>query len=492
MNNLSLILGGPGCGKTTRLLNIVMGHLSEGIGSEEIAFVTFTKSAATEAQERAAEKFSLDPETDLPWFRTIHSLAYKQLSLTRDEIMDQRDWIEFVDLVDERLTGTFETEDGLIVIGGREIGDKMLRLVDYAATTLQALWDVYHEVNEPVDWHRLQRFASALQFYKSDSGKLDFSDMLLRYREIGNPVPVRIAVIDEAQDLTPAQWAVVRKAFGFAERVYISGDDDQAIYSWAGADVPQFLNLSRTPEVLPVSHRLPRDVHTFAQTIAQRISSRYAKPFRPTDRAGTVEFHNTPDAVDIREPGRWFLLARNSHMLSRLEEIVRDYGIPYTKRGRSAVVKWEIEAIRLWTNRAGLSFTAQQVKTLCKARNEAPPQLHESKLYRLADLGWSGDQRGWDRALSTIPPHRQSFYEAAETRGEDLLAEPRIRIETIHGVKGGEADHVLMMTDMSTRTMESFHANPDNEHRVFYVGATRALQSLHIVLPQSDQFYPID
>src|SRR3954464_13673202 len=98
MNNLKLVLGGPGCGKTTRLLDIVAEEMRGGIPASSIAFVTFTKAAAEEAKEREGALFALDP-TDLPWFRTIHSLAYARLGIGRDDVMDRRDWKEFGDIV---------------------------------------------------------------------------------------------------------------------------------------------------------------------------------------------------------------------------------------------------------------------------------------------------------------------------------------------------------------------------------------------------------
>ena len=59
---MKLILGGPGCGKTTRLLGIVQEELARGVPSDEIAFVAFTKAAAEDAKRRAAETFGLDPK----------------------------------------------------------------------------------------------------------------------------------------------------------------------------------------------------------------------------------------------------------------------------------------------------------------------------------------------------------------------------------------------------------------------------------------------
>ena len=58
-----------------------------------------------------------------------------------------------------------------------------------------------------------------------------------------------------------------------------------------------------------------------------------------------------------------------------------------------------------------------------------------------------------------------------------------IRITTIHAAKGGEADNVMLLTDMSQRSKEALDNEPDDEHRVFYVGATHAKQALHIIDP---------
>jgi DNA helicase-2/ATP-dependent DNA helicase PcrA len=69
-------------------------------------------------------------------------------------------------------------------------------------------------------------------------------------------------------------------------------------------------------------------------------------------------------------------------------------------------------------------------------------------------------------------------------RGVKLSQPPRIRLSTIHGAKGGEADHVLLLMDLSPKFAKEYARNPDNVHRLFYVGITRAKQTLHLVLPK--------
>ena len=68
--------------------------------------------------------------------------------------------------------------------------------------------------------------------------------------------------------------------------------------------------------------------------------------------------------------------------------------------------------------------------------------------------------------------------------GEELNQEPRILLSTIHGVKGGEADNVVLLTDLSKNTQSNYERYPDDENRLFYVGATRTKNHLHIVRPK--------
>ncbi len=81
------IFGPPGTGKTTKLLNMVDQALSNGVNPQDIAFLAFTRKAAAEAKERAAKRFDLDPDTDLFYFRTLHSLTYKMLNLKEKDLM---------------------------------------------------------------------------------------------------------------------------------------------------------------------------------------------------------------------------------------------------------------------------------------------------------------------------------------------------------------------------------------------------------------------
>ena len=68
---------------------------------------------------------------------------------------------------------------------------------------------------------------------------------------------------------------------------------------------------------------------------------------------------------------------------------------------------------------------------------------------------------------------------------------PRINLSTVHKSKGGECDNVVLMTDLSRANSEEMEIDSDDTNRVFYVGATRAKQSLHIINPQQERGFII-
>ncbi len=486
--NLNLILGGPGCGKTTRLIELVKENLATGTSASRIAFVAFTKAAAEEAKSKAAEAFSLNPANDLPWFRTIHSLAFAKLGLTRDDVMGKKDWREFSEFTGYPLTGSADPLSS--IMPQDRIGDQMLRIIDYAeatGSTLQAAWEIF----EPTfDWWTLEQFAAMLKEFKDSVGKVDFADMLTMFPENCNPLEVDLAIIDEGQDLTHSQWNVVNHAFSKAKKVYIAGDDDQAIYKWAGADVERFLNLSENPEILPISHRLPKTVHSLAERISSRITHRYTKHFLSTEREGSIEHHMEPYNIDFSD-GTWLLLARSNYMLFQLESHLKESGIYYSTARGNSVAASEVAAIKLWEDvRAGKRQEAlpHEVKNLFKCLDRKPPVIRNNKPIPVLDLNISFDKI-WHEALIGIEENKREYYISCLRRGEKLLEKPRVRIETIHGVKGAEADNVMIMTDISARTERGFQQEPDNEHRVFYVAVTRAKRNLHIVAPQTSMSY---
>ena len=90
----TIILGPPGTGKTTTLLNLVDDFLRAGTDIKKIGYFSFTRKAAQEAVSRAEKKFKIDSD-QIPHFRTLHSLAFRMLGAKKEQVMDVADYRDF-------------------------------------------------------------------------------------------------------------------------------------------------------------------------------------------------------------------------------------------------------------------------------------------------------------------------------------------------------------------------------------------------------------
>jgi len=243
---INIILGPPGTGKTENLLRIVDRELKDGTHPSAIAFVSFTTKATDEARNRAKLKFNLTDD-DLPYFSTLHAFGKRQLGMTHAEVMGAQDYKTFA--IDYGVDLNFVSQDwedtGIIYTD-----NKFLRIINKARVKKMEVQEYYNKYNLDVAWPELSRAYRSLEDYKEKNYKHDFTDMLSTYIESG-PIPkLDVVIVDEAQDLNNLQWEMCEKMWQNAKRVYISGDDDQAIFRWAGADIEHLINMKGNVEVL--------------------------------------------------------------------------------------------------------------------------------------------------------------------------------------------------------------------------------------------------
>ena len=93
-----------------------------------------------------------------------------------------------------------------------------------------------------IERNTLYLLSEELKRFKKEKGLKDFTDLLEDFINKRNYNKFKVIFIDEAQDLSLLQWEMVRKIWSRAEKTYIAGDDDQAIFKWAGADVDHLLH----------------------------------------------------------------------------------------------------------------------------------------------------------------------------------------------------------------------------------------------------------
>lgn len=489
---MRLILGGPGTGKTTRLLDIMAEEIERGTPPDRIAFVSFTKKAAHEARERAVEKFGLDHD-DLPFFRTLHSLSYAQSGSSRSEVMNDAALKEFGELVGVAFSRV--VSDCVLAVGSD--GDKALQVMSYAHATRSSLFEAWHATGEAIEWFTLEYLAKSYEHYKQDTNRVDFSDMLDRYVANCDPLDVDTVIIDEAQDLSTSLWRVADHMFANARSKIVAGDDMQSIFQWAGADVGRFLSLTDEPEVLPISYRLSREVFDLANDIAARVAHKYEKDWRPSDHDGSVEHASYNEALDYSS-GSWMILARSAYFLKEFKDRVRYEGYAFATNKGSSVDEDEVKAILAYEHlRKGGDVGASMLKFISEfmGHNRLRKLPGGDRMYTALDVhrdhGFDIEGTPWFDALLTIGDEQRQYYQAILRNGDKLTGKPRIYIGTIHSVKGGEADNVALLTDITYRTRCGMDVRPDDEHRVFYTAITRTKKHLHIVDPATPEFYRV-
>ena len=494
-----LILGPPGTGKTTTLMNIIESLLEKGVKPDEIGFISFTKKATAEARDKARNRFGFSAD-DLPYFRTIHSLAFRQLGLSRQQVMQHNHYQELADEVGVEITGRNTGEDGTLT--GMAKGDKLRFLEGMARIRCVPLKQQWEEAaDDDIGWYELDHFARSLMEYKNEMGLIDYTDMLEEMRTTGFCPKLKALLVDEAQDLSKLQWQVVERLMKHAEQVYIAGDDDQAIFRWAGADIDYFIGLDADVRVLDQSYRIPSVVHHLSNGIISRVSKRREKEFRSAEHQGSISYHNDIEHVDMSS-GKWLLLARNVYMLKELVDLCHREGYAYECQGLSPRKSEALTAIRAWERlRKGETITPEQAKLVYGHMSKRMVEHGYKEMKQITDEALSLDllvnkyglktRAIWHQSLDKISDEEKEYFLAALRQGESLTGESRIQISTIHGSKGGEADNVLLLTDMSPKTYNSFQENQDDESRVFYVAATRAKQHLHIIMPRTQRYFDL-
>ena len=486
MRYVQIILGPPGTGKTTTLLKIVEGALARGVPPERIAYLAFTRKAAHEAQERAIAQFKFD-ESRFPYFRTLHSLAFKELSLRRDEVMTNAHYKKLGKALGIEFRGIYDEDLGLHI--GDGLGDKCARSEALSRITLKPIEDCHALLNTPdLTLHAVKQYGKSLQRYKKQNGLYDFTDMLEQY---DFPLPVDICIFDEAQDLSSLQYKVAIKAAALADEVYIAGDDDQAIFGWAGADINKFLSLKGDRKILPQSYRIPRSVHRLAFEVVKRIKHRYVKPWAPRLDEGKVEYVSSEQEIKFNSTESWMLLGRSKYLLNRLKQCVRQQGYGYTYNGKNSLDNEMTRAIVAWESlRNGKELKRHDAKNLIQFL-DFNVTLPNKETYNINDIGLPKESlmQNWIDILRNIPPDEREYLRTCLFNKQKFHQETKISISTIHQSKGGEADNVVLLTDMGRKSWESL--GEDQENRVWYVALTRARKNLFLVRPRGLRHFSI-
>lgn len=532
------LVGGAGTGKTTELLRIMEGAKAALGGSPfAIGFTSFTRAARSEAVDRASAAWNVPGEvlSQDGWFRTVHSIAYRQLGIKKGEIIDDSkssaQWVADALKVDVR---TIIDEDSGYM---RYTGERQ------AAAALN-IWEQSRSRMEPIEvtirraarlGEDVPSFAACKQHIERyEHAKLldcraDFTDLLSRFGGVrftldgfeetdpeGElPPSVKAWVMDEQQDASALVDRCCRRLASGpnVQWVYISGDPMQSIFGFGGSDSRFFMGWKVDKErVMPKTWRCPKPILDLGEACLQRMRKGYwDRGIAPADHDGSVENGGYAESVAamLSPEKQTLVIARCNFTLDIWAKVLQDKGLPFaklkskeqTKFYRAANALWEIEhgrhcspddfavAVDLLP---AMNNMVRGAKTAWGNRDTIkrwdvilPGDLEEAGMKpdfaeKLRKGEWGGLFHGAERWRS-----------AAKKYGPELASKPAIRIGTIHAAKGMEADTVVLSSTISRRISDAQGIDTDQhdeERRIEYVGVTRARRRLIVATEQGADY----
>ena len=339
------IIAGAGSGKTEVVAQRVVDLLAHGATAESIIAFTFTERAAEELKNRIAHRVedrlgreALDRLTSL-FVGTIHAYCFRLLQqrVPRYETYDVLD--------DNRLTAFLSREATRLEL--RQL-DHRGRLFASIQDFLKGVEVVENELLDPATMP--DPFGSLLRAYYDTLGRyrlLTYGQQVVRaVRELERPelaaavhADLRHLIVDEYQDVNPAQERLIELLTGPQVELCVVGDDQQAIYQWRGSDVGNILGFPdrygdvATFEIATNRRSRPQLIelaNQFAQTIPERIEKQMT-PHRPGAPGGEPEAAVWRADTELEEAG-WIA----NLILDLVDQGVRFRDIAVLVRGRAA------------------------------------------------------------------------------------------------------------------------------------------------------------
>jgi DNA helicase-2/ATP-dependent DNA helicase PcrA len=517
VENHFAILGAPGSGKTTALVGRIAEAVEESMYGGDILICSLTKTAAVEIAARVKAKLH---GVEFPHVGTVHALALRALKSAGygvNMIYEEEHVKAFNQEYGRRLP--LRLDQSLLDAEGSKADLLVLAECDRLRA---AEVDVDH-------WpERCRLFHSSWTQFKVHHDLLDFTDLIeVAIREVpSHPADPAYIFVDEAQDLSALEMRLIKLWARSTQKTIVAGDDQQALYEWRGASVKAFIDFA--PEenqyVLPRSYRMSEAIYNRARKFGDSISIRIEKEFEPVGQGGDVlykpSYYMVNDIMaEIKRTEEVMLLASCGYILNPYLQDLRKQGVPYHNpyRSRAEGKTWNplssrhAEAFRVFHMPAAgqqmwtwpqfalliehLEEVPEELRSMCAANRTVRSQVPEDVVdrYDLLDFllaAKDGDHMAFFNLLKR--KHRLSrsittpdyIRRVIDKHGWSALhSRPRLVVGTIHSVKGGEADTVYLLPQISPQAHVNMRnqAGKDSINRVFYVGASRARHKLIMV-----------
>lgn len=498
-----LVLAGAGTGKTKTLTAGVAHRIAaRGIPASRILAVTFTNKAAAEMRSRI--RAGLGDGAAPGWIGTFHGLGARQLRIEPEvaglrpgfDIMDADDSRRMIKRVMKGMNLNSADEDAAI---GRDPLKAMcnrisafkdsLVLPGEAAAHVEAQIARANGADLRVDPHHLRMAARVYVEYQrvlNDANAGDFGDLLLwpvRAMQANRDYLDRCAgrfdavLADEYQDVNQAQYSLLRLLAAGHGELFAVGDDDQAVYSWRGADIRYIRRFTKdfpnaTEVRLEENFRSTGHILSSANAVIAQDRGRLGKTLytrkSPGDPIEVVRFPNAEaEAMGIvaeiqrrhAEGSSWqdmAILYRNNALSRGFEESLMRGRIPYVLVGDVAYYqRAEIKDVLALLRLSATPDSPQGDEALRRVIN-VPPRGFGSKAMDALEQEAAWRQVSLLQALETaeLPPKARgaglAFADAVRGVGRDRAATVADQISLLLDATGYRA----MLRESKAETTE--------------------------------------
>ena len=532
------IVGPPGTGKTTRLVELYY-DLIKYYRMESIITISHTNVAADEIRDRIrnqenAIKYGVwdkiksnNKKFYEDHISTIHS--YCKSNLFGAQVFDEECYIE-LDRQNKLFSRHYRGGKDLQTLSKRHPFWKFLGFATDNALTFSEYWKKLSPYDRDEYKYNLPQLISLNDYYqkfkkdyklnKKSSNVVDFIDMIDQFNKAPKDPNIKVLIVDEAQDSSVPQRKALDKMEKNAEVVYWAGDPDQSIYGFAGADPDYFSRISAEPhEELKQGYRCPRVINEYCKEVIAPIWQHYGytRTWEPRkDKEGKIiegekyqlenlvrcpqlprlmeRLHNTEETFIFTYRG-------GTECLERILTFLKREGIRYASYGteNKFVKDWEIGCHRNFPDFAsGKPLDLKLIKDICKKGNslllERGYQKFDFKdfkkgdytLHELINKGIFKPQASQYRKYEQVNHKecgssdlenfkRTEYINKIIKENIDLKKNLRVFYDNIHSIKGTEFDNVIFDESL-IRPEPRF-----DRLRLRYVGCSRAKKTLWLL-----------
>ena len=242
-----LVIAGAGSGKTRVVTRRVAYLLGTGVGAHEVLALTFTNKAAGEMGERVAQLVG----HSRVWMCTFHSYCARMLRRYATRLGYTPNYTIYD--TDDRTRLIKEVLKELELDPKNWVPGKVEAAISLAKNEMRTV-EEYAAANTDFFGRTVGRIYEKYEQRKLSANAMDFDDLLMKMvalvrgdAEVREELAgrFRYVLVDEYQDTNRAQYEIVRTLTAGTLNLHVTGDPDQSIYGWRGADIGNILSFEK-------------------------------------------------------------------------------------------------------------------------------------------------------------------------------------------------------------------------------------------------------